>query len=92
MRKLIQGLIAGMQTKEIEDLVKTLIKADKIEASGDGYHFQLLVVANDFINKTKLERQQLVYQALQQKISSGELHAISMQTYTVEEFQQRARS
>ena len=53
---------------------------------GDGYHYQLTIVSNGFTGKTKVARQQWVYGQLKDYISSGSLHAITMKTFTEEEW------
>lgn len=60
-----------------------------VRAEGDGYHYQLLVVSDVFIGKTVVARQQWVYGKLKNFITSGELHALSMKTWTTEEWEKK---
>lgn len=60
---------------------------EHIEVSGDGYHYQLVVVTDDFIGKSKVQRQQWVYKELKNYITEGQLHALSMKTWTKEEWE-----
>lgn len=55
--------------------------------SGDGYHYELHVVSDAFIGKTPVARQQWVYAKLKGFITGGSLHAISMKTLTVAEWE-----
>ncbi len=50
-------------------------------------HFKILVVSKQFLGMSKVARQRLVYQHLHAELSSG-LHALSLQTFTPEEWQQ----
>jgi len=71
--------------------VKTGIAAgldcERLEVIGDGQHFQALIVARAFEGKSRVQRHQLVYQALGERMRE-EIHALSMQTLTPEEAQQ----
>jgi len=52
---------------------------------GDGQHFQALVVSNAFAGKSRIQRHQLVYAVLGERMRE-EIHALSMKTLTPEEF------
>ena len=52
---------------------------------GDGQHFQAVVVSNAFAGKSRVQRHQLVYKALGDRMRE-EIHALSMQTLTPEEW------
>ncbi|KTD39258.1 BolA like protein [Legionella nautarum] len=73
-----------------EELERRLVETGEIEyvkVGGDGYHYQLTVVSNAFQGKSKVARQQWVYAKLKDYITSGSLHALSMQTLTKEEWE-----
>lgn len=55
--------------------------------SGDGYHYQLTIVSDAFIDKSKIARQQWVYGLLKEEITSGKIHALSMKTLTKTEWE-----
>jgi acid stress-induced BolA-like protein IbaG/YrbA len=65
--------------------IKTGIEAglacEHVEVIGDGQHFQAVVVSAAFAGRSRVQRHQLVYGAL------GEIHALSMQTLTPDEWQ-----
>jgi len=44
-------------------------------------------VSSEFAGLSRVKRQQRVYQIIKDKLDSGELHALSMQTLTPEEWQ-----
>ncbi|HWT72762.1 MAG TPA: BolA family protein [Oxalicibacterium sp.] len=72
------------------ELVKNYIAAGldctHVEVSGDGSHFEAVIVSNAFAGKRLIQRHQLVYEALGDRIRE-EIHALSMKTLTPEEFQ-----
>lgn len=72
------------------ELVKSYIAAGlectHLEVEGDGQHFNAVIVSNAFVGKRLIQRHQLVYAALGDRMRE-EIHALSMKTLTPEEFQ-----
>jgi len=52
-----------------------------LEVSGDGQHFEAVIVSAAFEGKSRVARHQLVYAALGERMRE-EVHALSMQTLT----------
>ena len=76
----------------LQQRLQAAFAGDAIEVGGDGYHFSARVVSAQFACKRPVARQQLVYAALNDWIASGELHALSMQCFTPEEWQTQSAS
>ncbi len=53
-------------------------------------HFKVLVVSQNFANRSLLDRQRQVNKLLQEELNSG-VHALSMQTLTPEEWEERGK-
>jgi acid stress-induced BolA-like protein IbaG/YrbA len=72
------------------ELVKSYIAAglacSHLEVEGDGQHFNAVIVSPAFAGKRLIQRHQLVYAALGDRMRE-EIHALSMKTLTPEEFQ-----
>jgi stress-induced morphogen len=73
--------------------VAALIKAGLPDAevqvqdlTGTRDHYQVVVVSAQFAGKRLIQQHQLVNSAVQQEMVSGELHALTMKTYTPEEW------
>lgn len=54
----------------------------------DNVHFYATIISEDFNERSQLARQRMVYKILGDKISSGEIHAISLKTYTAKEWEE----
>jgi len=67
-----QGIAAGLACEHVEVI-------------GDGQHFQAVVVSGAFAGKSRVQRHQLVYAALGERMKE-EIHALSMRTLTPEEW------
>lgn len=52
----------------------------------DGIHFEALVVSDAFVGKNRVQRHQMVYQTLGDRMRQ-DIHGLSMKTYTPEEWQ-----
>ncbi len=77
-----------MTEQEIQQMIEQSMNCQSVEVAGDGYHFEAKVVSDEFAGKRPVARQQMVYAVLQEKIASGELHAITLKTLTEEEASQ----
>ena len=61
------------------------LACEHVEVEGDGQHFRALVVSGEFAGRNRVQRHQLVYAALGERMRE-EIHALSMQTLTPEEW------
>lgn len=52
----------------------------------DGTHFEAVIVSEAFSGKSRVQRHQLVYQTLGDRMRA-EIHALSIKTYTPQEWQ-----
>ncbi len=66
--------------------VQQAFAGEQVDVSGDGYHFQVTIISERFAGLRAVQRQQQVYAAVQDWIASGELHALSMRTFTPAEW------
>lgn len=79
-----------MKLQQIKELIEQQIPGSTVMIEGDGYHFQVTVVNEQFAGKTPVKKQQMIYAALNEHIASGAIHAISIKTFTPDEWQQRS--
>ena len=75
-----------MHSEQIKKIIVAGISCEHIEIDGDGQHFELLLVSNEFVGKSRVARQQLVNALLMEELKSGKLHALSMKTLTPDEW------
>lgn len=55
---------------------------------GDGQHFEAVIVSEEFAGLSRIQRQQRVNKALGGRIT-GDIHALSMRTFTPQEWQEK---
>ena len=66
--------------------IETGLACEHVEVIGDGQHFQAVVVSRAFEGRSRVQRHQLVYTVLGERMRE-EIHALSMKTLTPEEFE-----
>lgn len=58
-------------------------------SSDDGRHFDAVVITDAFQNKKPVDRQKMVYAIIGAHITSGAVHALSLKTYTHQEWKEK---
>jgi acid stress-induced BolA-like protein IbaG/YrbA len=76
--------------ESIHDSLEKGLTCKHIEVRGDGAHFEAIVVSDAFAGLSLIKRHQLVYAALGDRMRE-EIHALSMQTLTPEQWEARKR-
>ena len=59
-----------------------------LKVIGDGQHFEAVVVSEEFSGLSRIQRQQRVNKTLGERMT-GEIHALSMKTFTPQEWQEK---
>lgn len=62
------------------------METEYLTVAGDGQHFEAVVVSAAFAGQSRVRRHQLVFQTLGDRMRD-EIHALSMKTYTPEEWE-----
>ncbi len=70
---------------KIREYILAGLACEHVEVSGDGQHFEAVIVSPAFAGQRLLQRHQLVYQALGDRMRA-EIHALSMKTLTPDEW------
>jgi acid stress-induced BolA-like protein IbaG/YrbA len=70
--------------ESIQQGIAAKLSCERLEVAGDGQHFQALIVCAAFQGKSRVQRHQMVYAALGDRMRE-EIHALSMRTLTPEE-------
>ncbi len=72
--------------EDVKNYIAQHLDCEQLEVAGDGQHFEALIVSALFRDKSRVQRHQLVYRALGDRMRE-EIHALSMKTLTPEEFE-----
>jgi acid stress-induced BolA-like protein IbaG/YrbA len=71
-----------METDAVAQLIRAGLPGAEVQVSGDGSHFEAVVVSEAFEGLTPIKKQRLVMDTVKPQIASGELHALSIKTLT----------
>ena len=74
-----------LQPDSIQHGIESGMACQSVIVTGDGEHFEATVVSAAFVGKSSIQRHQLVYQALGDRMKQ-EIHALSIKTYTPEQW------
>ncbi len=75
-----------MHPEQVQNIIAAALPCEHLQVTGDGHHFEALIVSAEFAGKNRVQRQQRVNQVLRRHFDSGELHALSMKTQTPDEW------
>jgi len=72
-------------TESVKKGIEAGLACEHVEVIGDGQHFQAVIVSKEFEARSRVQRHQLVYAALGERMRE-EIHALSMKTLTPQEW------
>jgi acid stress-induced BolA-like protein IbaG/YrbA len=80
-----------MNPQQIDELIRAALPGAAVQVrSEDNVHFQATVVSREFEGRRPLQRHQLVYKALGERMG-GEIHALQLETFTPDELAAQGR-
>ncbi|HVS27342.1 MAG TPA: BolA family protein [Burkholderiales bacterium] len=71
--------------EKIKSYIQDNLPCERVEVRGDGQHFEAVIVSAAFRQKNRVQRHQIVYRALGDRMRE-EIHALSIKTLTPEEW------
>jgi acid stress-induced BolA-like protein IbaG/YrbA len=75
-----------MTAEEIQALITAGMPCEHCQLEGDGRHWYATVVSKSFEGKRLIQRHQLVYATMGTRMQTDEVHALSMKTFTPDEW------
>ena len=76
-----------MNPEDVQKMIQAGMPDCEVKVEGDGSHFSAIVIGDIFADLSLVKKQQAVYATLGDKITSGELHALTIKTYTPAEWE-----
>ena len=74
-----------MTPNELKKKIETLAagtQAEIIDLTGTQDHYQAIIISPAFEGKMMIDQHRMVYQLLQAEVDSGEVHALTLKTFT----------
>ncbi|MDU8924023.1 BolA family protein [Pasteurellaceae bacterium LIM206] len=75
-----------METQEIERILKEALPLEEVYVQGENDHFGVIVVSEELAKLSKLKQQQTIYAPLMPHFTSGEIHALTIKTFSPEKW------
>ncbi len=75
-----------MENKELEAVLMQSLDLQEAHVTGDGSHFQLIVVGEQFTDMRRLKREQAVYAPLMEYIADNRIHAVNIRAFSPDEW------
>jgi len=80
-------IVDPMQPEEIKRLIEAGLADSEAFVEGDGAHFTAIVISPQFVDKSRIQKQQFVNDTVKKQLMDGSLHALSIKTYTPDEWE-----
>ncbi|MEK6578521.1 MAG: BolA family protein [Bdellovibrionota bacterium] len=78
-----------MTPDQLKSKIETLgpgTRADIMDMTGTQDHYQAVIVSPTFEGKMMIEQHRMVLELLKTEVDSGEVHALTMKTFTPEQY------
>lgn len=80
-----------MDPDEIRRLIEDGLTCEHVEVTGDGRHFNAVVVSSAFAGEPIIRQHRLVYGTLGERFDNDVLHALALRTYTPAQWEKLGR-
>ena len=78
-----------MSPDEIKNRIETLAPGTKVtitDLTGTQNHYEATVISPVFEGRPKIEQHRMVFGIVKSEVESGDVHALSLKTYTPEQY------
>ncbi|WP_027859335.1 BolA family protein [Marinobacterium jannaschii] len=75
-----------MQAEDVKRIIESELEGCEVITAGEGCDFQVTVIGDVFEGLRPVQKQQKVYGCLNEYIANGTIHALTIKTYTPEQW------
>lgn len=76
-----------MDVEQIKAMINDALSLDELHVSFDGSQAKIIAVSDMFEEMSRVKKQQTVFAPLSEAIKDGTIHAVSVKTFTTEQWQ-----
>ena len=80
-------MVISMNPEDIQKMIEAGLPECEIKVTGGDGHFEAVAIGEVFDGLSSVKKQQKVYATLGDKITSGEVHALTIKTFTAAEYE-----
>lgn len=78
-----------MDPEDIKKIIEQGMDAELVEVTGEGGKYEATIVSKAFEGLSMLKQHKLVYPLVNDKIQTGEIHALTIKSYTPEQWAEK---
>ncbi len=75
-----------MEISEIKAILESALELDEVIVKGEGSHYEVIAVGAIFDGMSRVKKQQTIYGPLMGHIAANDIHALSIKTFTPQEW------
>lgn len=75
-----------MYSKEVKNILLKNLSLQQVYVFANDNHYQIIAIDKIFIGKSKLEQHKLIYKTITSFIKHNQIHAVSIHTFSPEEW------
>lgn len=72
----------AISNEAVQQMILDKLPDARVQVNGDGYKYEAEIISAAFEGLNTLKRHQMVYAAVNGAITSGQLHALTLRTFT----------
>lgn len=78
-----------MEIAEITNRIDSLLQDAEVDIEGEDCSFSVSIISDEFKGLMPVKRQQKILALFAEELQTGELHALTVNAFTMEEFNRR---
>ncbi|PXA71402.1 MULTISPECIES: BolA family iron metabolism protein IbaG [Vibrio] len=75
-----------MDSTQVQQLLQQALNLEELHVKGEGSHYEVIAIDASFETMSRVKKQQLIYAPLMAHIQRNDIHAVSIKTFTPEEW------
>ncbi|MCC7440855.1 MAG: BolA family transcriptional regulator [Bdellovibrionales bacterium] len=79
-----------MNPQQLKERLERLAPGTEVviqDLTGTEDHYEAVIVSDSFAGKLRMQQHRMVYALVADEMASGEVHALTLKTYTPEQYQ-----
>jgi acid stress-induced BolA-like protein IbaG/YrbA len=79
-----------MDLESVKQMIQQGFSSAEVQVGGEGCNLNATVISPDFVGLSRIKQHRMVMDTVKPLLQSGELHALSLNTYTPEGWANKA--
>lgn len=71
---------------QVQQILQQALNLEEIHVKGEGSHYEVIAIDASFETMSRVKKQQYIYAPLMEYIQRNDIHAVSIKTFTPEEW------